>query len=318
MSQGMERPRRRRLSWESRCAIVARIEAGVSPPLAAASGGCSRATAYRLWRRFQLGGWGALKDQPSTPRSQPRRLSLELEERILSVRCSTGYGPMRLSGLLPHPPSTIGKVLRRHGCSRLPRPASGPRCIRRYERERPGELLHVDTKKLGRFWQPGKRALGASAGYRNRRVGWQHLHVAVDDHSRLAYAELLPTDRAVDCCRFLARALAWYRERGIVIERVLTDNGYGYRSHGWRDLCAHHGIQRRFTRPYRPRTNGKAERLIQTLLNEWAYSRSYSSSEQRARSLCPYLRWYNNRRPHSSLGGRPPVSRVSHLCGQDS
>lgn len=320
MEQASERPRRKRLSWESRCEVVAAIEQGVSPPLAAASGGCSRATAYRLWRRYQQGGWSALRDRPSTPRRQPRRLAPELEEQIVHTRRRTAFGPVRLAGLLPHPPSTIGKVLRRHGCSRLPRPASAARCARRYERERPGELLHVDTKKLGRFWEPGKRVLGDQAGrpHKNRRVGWQHLHVAIDDHSRLAYAELLPGQDAEACVRFLERALAWYQEQGIGVERVLTDNAKAYHSRAWIQAAARLGVERRYTRIYRPRTNGKAERFIQTLLREWAYARSYPSSTARARALTGYLRWYNRRRPHSSLGARPPVSRVSHLCGQDS
>jgi transposase InsO family protein len=299
---------------------VAAIEQGVSPPLAAASGGCSRATAYRLWKRYREGGWSALQDRLSTPRCQPRRLSVEAEERIVATRRRTAYGPVRLAGLVPHPPSTIGKVLRRHGCSRLPRVAGAARCARRYERERPGELLHVDTKQLGRFWEPGKRVLGAQAGrpQRNRRVGWQHLHVAVDDHSRLAYVELLPGRDAASCACFLERAVAWYQERGVVIERVMTDNAKAYHSRVWEEITARHAIERRYTRIYRPRTNGKAERLIQTLLREWAYARSYSSSAARARALPGYLRWYNKRRPHSSLGARPPISRVSHLCGHDS
>jgi transposase InsO family protein len=300
--------------------VVAAIEQGVSPPLAAASGGCSRATAYRLWRRYQQGGWGALRDRPSTPGRQPRRLAPELEEQIVRARRRTAYGPLRLAGLLPHPPSTIGKVLRRHGCSRLPRPDGAARCARRYERERPGELLHVDTKKLGRFWEPGKRVLGEQAGrpHKNRRVGWQHLHVAIDDHSRLAYVEILPGQDAASCVRFLERALAWYAEQGIRIERVLSDNAKAYHSRAWLEATARLGLERRYTRIYRPRTNGKAERFIQTLLREWAYARSYPSSTARARALGGYLRWYNRRRPHSSLGARPPVSRVSHLCGQDS
>ena len=228
---------------------------------------------------------------------------------------------MRLAGLVPHPPSTIGKVLRRHGCSRLPRPgAAAARCARRYERERPGELLHVDTKQLGRFWEPGKRVLGAEAGrpQRNRRIGWQHLHVAIDDHSRLAYAELLPSRDADSCARFLARAVAWYAEHGVVVERVLTDNAKAYHARLWVEWAHELGIECRYTRIYRPRTNGKAERFIQTLLREWAYARSYPSSVMRARALGGYLRWYNRRRPHSSLGARPPISRVSHLRGQDS
>jgi transposase InsO family protein len=320
MAEGSERPRRKRLSWESRCEVVAAIEQGVRPPLAAARGGCSRATAYRLWRRYQQGGWSALRDRPSTPRRQPRRLSDEAEERILRARRRTSYGPVRLCGLVPHPPSTIGKVLRRHGLSRLPRAAVEARCVRRYERERPGELLHVDTKRLGRFWEPGKRVLGAQAGrpHKNRRVGWQHLHVAIDDHSRLAYAELLPGQDADSCSRFLERASSWYREQGIHIERVLTDNAKAYHSRAWIETTRRLAIERRYTRVYRPRTNGKAERLIQTLLSEWAYARSYPSSVARARALGGYLRWYNRRRPHSSLAARPPISRVSHLCGHDS
>jgi transposase InsO family protein len=317
----MERPRRKRLSWESRCEIVALIEAGVSPSLAAAKGGASRATGYRLLARYRAGGWGALRDRPSIPRCQPRRLPPEAEEAILVARRRSAYGPVRLAGLVPHPPSTIGKVLRRHGCSRLPRPLdAAARCARRYERERPGELLHVDTKKLGRFWVPGKRVLGEAAGrpHKNRRLGWQHLHVAIDDHSRLAYAELLVGQDAESCARFLERAAAWYRERGVVVERVLSDNAKAYHSRAWLETTRRLGIERRYTRAYRPRTNGKAERFIQTLLREWAYARSYPSSNHRTRALPGYLRWYNRRRPHSSLGARPPISRVSHLCGHDN
>jgi transposase InsO family protein len=313
----MDRPRRKRLSWESRCEIVALIEAGMSPPLAAARGGASRATGYRLWRRYQQGGWAALRDRRSTPRLQPRRLSVELEQRILSVRRQTSYGPVRLAGLCPHPPSTIGKVLRRHGVSRLPRSPREPRCVRRYERERPGELLHVDTKKLGRFWTTGKRVYGDDLR-RNRGAGWQALHIAIDDHSRWLYAEVLPNERAEQCAAFLRRAVASFAARGITVERVLSDNARTYRGNLWRDTCTELAIAPRFTPYYRPQANGKAERAIQTLLNEWAYGRAYGSSAQRTRALASYLRWYNRRRPHSSLGNRPPISRVSHLCGQDS
>jgi transposase InsO family protein len=320
MTQVMERPRRKRLSWESRCEIVALIEAGMSPPLAAAKGGASRATGYRLLARYRAGGWAGLCDRPSTPHRQPRRLCPETEQLIVAARRCSAYGPVRLAGLVPHPPSTIGKVLRRHGCSRLPRPAGAARCARRYERERPGELLHINTKRLGHFWEPGKRVLGDQAGrpHRNRRVGWQHLHVAIDDHSRLAYAELLPGQDAEACVHFLERAVAWYQEQGVAIELLLTDNAKAYHSRAWLQASERLGRERRYTRIYRPRTNGKAERFIQTLLREWAYARSYRSSSARARALGGYLRWYNRRRPHSSLGARPPISRVSHLCGHDS
>ena len=279
----------------------------------------SRATGYRLWRRYEEGGWAGLRDRGSTPHRQPRRLGVAAEQAILAARRRSAYGPVRLAGLVPHPPSTIGKVLRRHGCSRLPRPeGASARCARRYERERPGELLHIDTKRLGRFWEPGKRVLGEQAGrpHRNRRLGWQHLHVAIDDHSRLAYAELLPGQDADSCVRFLERAAAWYEGQGVLVERVLTDNAKAYHAHAWIEAMRRLAIERRYTRIYRPRTNGKAERFIQTLLTEWAYARSYPSSS--ARALSGYLRWYNRRRPHSSLRARPPISRVSHLCGHDS
>jgi transposase InsO family protein len=184
----------------------------------------------------------------------------------------------------------------------------------RYERANPGELLHVDTKKLGRFFQVGKRIL-ADGVQRSPRAGWQHLHVAIDDHSRLAYCELLASERKEDCCAFLKRAVAWYAEHGIVVERVLSDNAKAYHSHDWRDTCAELGIGRRYTRPYSPWTNGKAEALIKTLLREWAYRLAYPTSAHRAQALPGFVRWYNRRRPHSSIGGQPPISRVSHLCG---
>jgi transposase InsO family protein len=187
----------------------------------------------------------------------------------------------------------------------------------RYERERPGELLHIDTKKLGRFWQVGKRVLEDGVT-RSPRAGWQHVHVAVDDHSRVAYGEVLPTDRAVDAIAFLRRTVAWYREQGVVVEAVLTDNGAAYRSHRWREACRALGLRHLRTRPYTPRTNGKAERFIQTLLRQWAYRYAYPTSAHRTRALAGWLRWYNRRRPHASLGGLPPISRVSHVCGHYS
>jgi transposase InsO family protein len=187
----------------------------------------------------------------------------------------------------------------------------------RYQRDRPGELLHLDSKKLGRFFQVGKRILQDGVN-RSPRAGWQHLYVAIDDHTRLAYCQLLPSERKEDCVAFLERAVAWYAEQGIVIERVLTDNAKAYHSHRRRHTCAELGIERRYTKPHSPWTNGKAEALIKTLLREWAYRFSYPTSAHRARALSGYIRWYNRHRPHDSLGGRPPTSRISHLCGQYS
>jgi len=301
-----------RFSFESRCRIVALIVAGQSPQAAAAACGASRATGYRLWCRFRQGGWAALQDRPSTPIRQPLRLSPQAEAEILRWREHLRAGPIVIAAAVGRPASTVGKVLRRAGCSRLPRPQRDPRL--RYERQRPGELLHVDTKKLGRFFAVGKRILGDGV-QRSPRAGWQQLHVAIDDHSRLAYCELLGSERKEDCSAFLARAVAWYREQGITIERVLSDNAKAYHSHLWRDTCVELGIQRRYTRPYSPWTNGKAEALIKTLLREWAYRFAYPSSGHRSQALPGFVRWYNKRRPHSSLGGRPPISRVSHVCG---
>jgi transposase InsO family protein len=316
MLNATQPPRRMRFSFESRCRLVALVLAGHSPQAAATACGASRATGYRLWRRYREGGWAALADRPPVPRHQPRRLSPELERRILAARAYAKAGPLIVAAQLGLPASTVWKVLRRHGVSRLRRPARGS--VTRYERERPGELVHVDIKKLGRFWTLGKRVLGAEVGNRSRRAGWQYLHLAIDDHSRLAYAEVLASESPDDCVAFLRRALAWYRERGITVERVLSDNGNGYRSRAWAAACAELGVARRYTRPRRPQTNGKVEALVKTLLREWAYRFAYPTSSHRARALAGYLRWYNLHRPHSSLGGRPPISRVSQVCGTHS
>lgn len=308
-------PRRMRYSLESRARIVSLILEGKSPEAAAAACGASRATGYRLWRRYREGGWSALVDRPSTPKHQPRRLSAEVEREILAWRAELKAGPAVIASIVERPCSTVGKVLRRAGCSRLPRPRRDPKV--RYERERPGELLHVDSKKLGRFFCVGKR-IHQDGINRSRRAGWQYLHVAIDDHTRLAYCEVLSSERKDACAAFLRRAVAWYAEQGIVVERVLSDNAKAYHSTLWRETCIELRIERRYTRPYSPWTNGKAEALIKTLLREWAYRFAYPTSAHRSRALAGFTRWYNRRRPHGSLGGRPPISRVSHVCGQYS
>jgi transposase InsO family protein len=302
-----------RYSLESRCKMINLILSGLSPHAAATACGASRATGYRLWARYRAEGWIGLTDRPSTPRRQPRRLPAEVEAEIVAWRRKLGAGPVMLAGVLGRPASTIGKVLRRAGCSRLERPRRDRRV--RYERAYPGALLHVDTKKLGRFWQVGKAIRGDGVP-RNRGAGWQYLHVAIDDHSRLLYPELLPAQDKHACAAFLRRAASWYREQGIVIERVLSDNAKAYHSFPWHDVCLELGIARRYTRPYSPWTNGKAEAVIKTLLREWSYRFAYPTSEHRARALAGYTRWYNRRRPHGSLEGRPPISRVSKVCGQ--
>jgi transposase InsO family protein len=301
-----------RFSFESRGRLVALNVGGMSPGAAAAACGASRATGYRLWGRYREGGWAALADRPPVPLRQPRRLSAAAEAEIVAARAYANAGPVIVAGLLGLPASTVWKVLRRHGLSRLPRPAPEP--VRRYERKRPGELVHVDIKRLGRFWTVGKR-IRQDGLVRSPKAGWQYLHLAIDDHSRLAYAELLRSESPADCVAFLRRANSWYSEQGITVERVLSDNGNGYRWHDWADACHELGIGRRYTRPRRPQTNGKAEALVQTLLREWAYRFAYPTSAHRAQALPGYLRWYNRHRPHSSIGRQPPISRVSQVHG---
>ena len=301
-------PRRLRYSWESRCRIVQLVLEGCSPAEAAARCGASRATGYRLVARFRAGGWEALRDRPPVAQSGPHRLSAEAEAQIVALRARTGWGPRRLAAVLGRPASTVWRVLRRAGVSRR---AAQPRPdLVRYERRAPGELIHLDIKRLGRFWQPGKRALGVEAGTRNRRAGWTYVHVMVDDHSRLGHAVILPSERPEDCRRALEQHLLWLVERGVRPRELLTDNGNGYRSRAFAATVEAAGLTHRRTRPRRPQTNGKAEAFIGILLREWAYGHVWRSSTARAAALNGWLRWYNTHRPHGSIGG-PPLSRVS-------
>jgi transposase len=301
-------PARMRHSWEARCRLVRLILDGVAPADAARICGASRATAYRLLARHAAGGWAALRDRPPIATHCPRRLSPEAEAQIVELRLRTGWGPARLSVVLGRPASTVWRVLKRAGVSRRatqPRPDAN-----RYEYAEAGQLIHLDIKRLGCFWQPGKRALGSEVGQLNRRAGWHYVHVMVDDHSRIAHAVVLPSERGSDCQRALKAHLAWLAERGIQPERVLTDNGSGYRSHAFRNELAAAGIRHLRTRPHHPQTNGKAEALIGILQREWAYAHVWRSSTDRTRALPGYLRWYNTHRPQGSIGA-PPLTRVS-------
>jgi transposase InsO family protein len=306
------RPLRLRHSWEARCRLVDLVLSGQSPQAASVACGMSRLTAYRLLGRFREGGWEGLRDRPSIAQHCPHRLSPQAEAQILALRRQTGWGPRSLSAVLGRPASTIYRVLRRHGCSRAqrqPRPSAN-----RYEYGAVGELVHLDIKQLGRFWQIGKRILKDGVG-RNHGAGWQYAHVAVDDHSRLAQVELRASQQGNDCTAFAQTVISAYAERGTPIQRILTDNGSGYRSHAFRDLLADHGIRHIRTRPYTPRTNGKAEAFIRILQREWAYGLIYSTSSHRAKALPGWLRWHNNHRPHGGIGGQPPISRLSHAAG---
>jgi transposase InsO family protein len=304
-------PRRMRHSWEARCRLVALMVEGVSPAQAAVVCGASRATAYRALARYRAGGWEALRDRAPIARSHPARLSAEAERQIVELRRRTGWGPKRLAGVLGWPAATIWRVLRRHGISRraaAPRPPAN-----RYEYAAPGELVHLDIKRLARFWQVGKRALGDGVR-RSRNAGWQYLHLAVDDYSRYTVAQLRPTQTTNDAVAFLEHALEQFAEHAITIERIMSDNGSCYVSGGFRQAVQRHDLRHIRTRPYTPRTNGKAEALVGILLREWAYAFIWRSSAHRARALAGYIRWYNTHRVHGTTGV-PPINRISQAQG---
>ena len=249
-----------------------------------------------------------LSDHSSRPLVQPRKTPSSLEDQIIALRQQRrSYAQILL--VLPVSKATLSRLLRRHGLHRLSSldPPKPP--VVRYERATPGELLHLDIKKLGRFHQPGVRATGDRA-HRNPGAGVESLHVAIDDHSRLAFASLLPNEKIPSVLAALQQALAFYHAHGITIQAVLTDQGSSYRSKLFAQTCRQLGLRHLFTRPYRPQTNGKAERFIQTLTREWAYARSYDSSDHRASFLPLYLHDYNFHRPHSALHYKAPSSRL--------
>jgi len=277
---------------------------------AALAVGCSRQTASKWVNRARRGE--PLLDRSSRPLRSPRRTSGLVEQAILRCRSELREGPHVIGWALGIAASTVHAVLRRHGCSRLVVRAPREEIVR-YERSRPGELVHVDIKKLGRILRPGHRVTGD----RSRRVpgaGWQHLFVAIDDHSRLGFARVYPDATAESACAFLEELVRFYADHGITVERVLTDNGTCFKRR-WTEACASHGIAVRKTRAYRPQTNGKAERFIRTLLERWAYAYSYEHESERLTALPATLDFYNRFRPHRALGGLAPLQRVNNLPG---
>lgn len=284
----------------------------------------SRATGYKWLARWRAEGPAGLLDRTSRAHRLPGKTPAMLEADILALRTQRKLGPARIGPLVGLAPSTVHAVLRRHGRHRLAwldRPTG--RLIRRYERARPGELVHVDVKKLGVI-RPGGgwRAHGRGSAQHNhsrtesnagRRVGYDYVHCAIDDHTRLAYAEIHPDETAATCADFLRRAAVWFTDHGIDrIERVMTDNAKAYRiSHAWRQALTDIGAEPRFTKAYRPQTNGKAERFNRTLADEWAYIRPFDSSAERTAALPGWLHTYNHHRTHTALGGLPPISRAT-------
>jgi transposase InsO family protein len=266
----------------------------------------SAKTAGKWVRRYQDEGVGGLGDRSSRPHRLPRQTGFSLVERVLALRRERRNG-WRIARELGLSRSTVSRILRRQGLNRL-RSLDPPPPVRRYEHQRPGDLLHMDIKRLARIRQPGHRVTG-SRSHESRGVGWEYLHVAIDDHSRIAFAAILPDQSHRSAMRFFLMARAWYARFGIVIRRVLTDNGSCYRHGRFGQMLHRQHVRHRFTRPYTPRTNGKAERYIQTALREWAYARTYQNSAEREAQLDPWLHDYNFHRPHAALHLHVPVSR---------
>jgi transposase InsO family protein len=281
----------------------------------------SPTTAKRWADRYRTLGEAGMSDRSSRPHHSPRRTATRTERRIIKVRILRRWGPARIAYLLHLNPATVHRVLVRYRLARLSQldRATG-RPMRRYERATPGELVHVDIKKLGNIPDGGgHKTLGRQAGRKTRaNAGYSYLHNAVDDHSRLAYSEILPDERKETAAAFWTRAQAFFTQAGITVQRVLTDNGACYRSHPWRDALAQTGIVHKRTRPYRPQTNGKVERFNRTLLDEWAYAQPYRTEQERRDAYPAWLHTYNHHRGHTALKGQPPASRVPNLTGQNS
>lgn len=283
----------------------------------------SVSTASRWASRYREQGEAGMQDRSSRPHHSPRRTSVRTERRIIAVRVNRRWGPARIAFLLGLHPSTVNKVLSRVGLSRLAwQDRATGQVIRRYEHEAPGDLIHVDIKKLGRIPDGGgHRVMDRAAGRRNktktpqdRRPGYAYLHNAVDDYSRLAYTEILSDEKKETAAGFWERANAYFQGAGITVKRVLTDNGSCYRSHAFADALGPE-VKHKRTRPYRPQTNGKVERFNRTMIEEWAYARPYRSEAEGVAAFPQWLDYYNHRRGHTSLKGLAPADRVPNLRG---
>jgi transposase InsO family protein len=293
------------------------LQLGWTVSMAAEAQGCSAATGYKWVRRFQAEGLEGLHDRSSRPLRCPMRLSPSREAAILARREATLEGPHRIAWALGEAPATVHRVLRRMGAPRLRDLDRPTRQVVRYERDRPGELVHVDIKKQGRIppgggWRVHGPQLRAGSRH-HRGQGYDFVHAAIDDRSRLAYAEILPDERKETACGFMTRALRFYASHGIAVERVLTDNGSCYRSKDFARVLNAAGISHRRTRPYRPQTNGKVERFNQTLKWEWAYARAYETNASRTEELSRWVHHYNYHRPHMALSGRAPITAVNNV-----
>lgn len=305
-----------RLTTYGRLQILRHREDGHTQAGIAAMMGVSRATVGKWLKRYAQEGVAGLADRSSRPHHTPHALTARQTAEICQLRTAKAYGPHRLSYELKLPRSTIYGVLRRTGLQRLASLHRTTREVIRYERAHPGELLHLDVKKLGRIpdgggkrFDPGFSETGTGR-HASRGLGHDYLHVAVDDHSRYAYVEALSDERGDSTAGFLERALEAFAAIGVHVQRILSDNGGNYRSHAFRTVAEQWGVQLKRTRPYRPQTNGKAEAFNKTLQREWAYRRLYRSNAERLALLPDFLTEYNAHRPHTALGGLPPIARI--------
>lgn len=317
-----------RLTPAGRLIMVQRIQSGRAVAHVAAEMGISRTTAWRWWRRFREHGPAGLIDRSSTARSHPNRTGPCTEARVRILRHLTRRGPVFIASRLGMQASTVGRVLHRHQTPLLREldPVTGKqiratqRTANRYEHDRPGSLIHVDVKKLGRIPDGGGwRAHGRSEKVRGRGIGYDYVHTAIDDHSRVAYSEIHDDEKGVTAAGFLKRALAFYAALGVVVERVITDNAFAYRrSTAFKAVIGAHGITQQFIKPHCPWTNGKVERLNRTLATEWAYCRPWTSNTERAAALPAWLEYYNLERAHLGIGGKTPIDRINNGRGQYS
>lgn len=294
---------------KSRALMVARVlEDGRPVAVVAEEFGVSRRTVYKWVQRYCEAGEVGLGDGSSKPGVLRHQLGQDWVQLIVELRTAYRMTALRIANQLKLSRSTVAAVLQREGLSQLKKVAPAEPVVR-YEHDGPGEMLHLDIKKLGRFWRAGHRVTGDQATD-SEGAGWEYVHVCVDDYSRFAYAEVLPDERKDSAVAFLKRAVKWFARFGITVRRVLTDNGSCYRSKLFQPRCQAMGIRKKYTRPYRPQTNGKAERFIQTLLREWAYARIYITSNERKTVLPIYLTHYNYHRQHGSLNSNPPITRM--------
>lgn len=297
-----------RLTPKGREVLVARLDRGERPEDVACAMGVSTRTVYKWRKRFREEGLAGLEDRSSRPTRSPARTAAPVEAEVIRLRRERRIMD-RIADETGLSRATVGRILARHGLNRW-RDLEPAEPVVRYERAAPGELIHVDIKKLGKFTRTGHRITGDRTGQSNARgIGWEFVHVCVDDHSRLGFSQVLASERKADAVAFLKAAVAWYRQLGIRVERVMTDNGSCYRSRTFARTCAALGLKHIRTKPYTPRTNGKAERFIQSSLREWAYGRAYQTSEQRKAELPCWLHHYNWHRPHAGIKRKPPISR---------